>query len=557
MHRTPRTNRWSALVAGVVATALALSACGGDDDDATPAAATDAPATDAPADDDPDGATAPPSVGTGAAPAEGASGTLVVAIDRDPGYLDPFHVQNNAGRSVAQAMFDTLVMSIDGEYVPTLAERYTVVDDTTIEFTLRDGITFHNGEPLDSAAIAYNIERMLDPAVDSHYLPQFEGVSIEVVDDLNFVLRLAEPDANIIDTLTYLFIVPPAYAAEVGPEGFNQAPVGTGPFTFVSYTADDRVVVAANPNYWEDSPKGAPRVETVEFRAIPEATTRVAELTAGDVDIAFGLAPDQIGSVESAGATVVTYSDLSIHFIQINTAGIGSIAEEATGADAVGFEALADPRVRTALNLAIDREAVAEELFAGFASPLGQPFGPGGPLSPTEDMQYGYDPDRARALLAEAGYGEGLTLDMMASGSVSTDLLSLVASYFEAIGVSVEIEVIEAATFNDGWVAGQFPHLRFATWSNPEQALELLIQSGDLISTYSNPTVDELIDLQATQVDPAQRKATIDELTRVMHEDAAWVFLWSTDAIVGLAPGVSGWVPHTAHVPVANVTVAD
>jgi ABC-type transport system substrate-binding protein len=158
-------------------------------------------------------------------------------------------------------------------------------------------------------------------------------------------------------------------------------------------------------------------------------------------------------------------------------------------------------------------------------------------------------------LLDEAGYGDGLTLDMLSTTSLSSDLLSLVASYFADIGVTAEVELIEAATFNDGWVAAQFPHLRFASWSNPEQALELLIRSGDLISSYANPEADELVNLQATQVLPEDRKATVDELAQLMHDDAAWVYLWSTDAIVGVGADVSGWEPAASYVPVTDVTV--
>ncbi len=552
-----RRHRRSTTLAGLLTVAaVALAACGGDDDSSDDGAAVTTAATaDDSATTQPDGDTA---TTTAAAPdSDGSlSGTLVVALDRDPGFLDPFHVQNHAGRSIAQAMFDTLVMDIDGEYVPTLAESYTVVDDLTIEFTLREGITFHNGEPFNAAAVEYNVGRMLDPEVDSHYLPQLSTISeVEVIDDLNLVLHLSEPDANIIDTLTYFFMVAPEHAAAVGPDGFDAEPVGTGPYTFVSHAADDRTVVAANPNYWDGSPKGMPLVETVEFRAIPEETTRLAELTAGDVDIAFKLSPDQLDGIESAGATAVTYSDLSIQFIQINTAGVGTVAEAATGTEAAGFEALKDVRVRTALNLAIDREAVVDALFGGFAAPLGQPFAPGGFLTPTGDLAFPYDPEQAKALLAEAGYADGLDLKMLSNTSTGADLTSLVASYFAEIGVNVEIEQLEAATFNDGWTAAQFPHLRYSTWSSPEQVLELLLETGDLISAYSNPDVDALLAEQALQVDPAARKATIEELAQVLHDDAAWVYLWSTDAIVGVSPDVTGWQPAPSYVPVTGVTV--
>lgn len=560
---THRSRRRTTAVAGVTVAALLLGACGGDDDDddaaepTTPAAEDTAPEDTAPEGTTAEGTTPGTEAAEGTTPPAGDGSNLVVALDRDPGFLDPFFVDSNAGRTVAEALFDSLV-TIDGngDFVPGVAESYTVVDDTTIEFVLRDGVTFTNGEPMNADAVAYSIERISDPEVNSHYLPQFESIEeVEIVDDLNLTLHLAGPDAAIIDTLTHLFVVPPVYTEEVGLEGFEQAPVGTGPFTLVSYTADDQTVVAANPDYWADSPKGAPAVDTVTFRVIPEATTRAAELEAGSVDIAMYLNPDQVAGVEDSGASVVTYSDLAIDFIQINTCSCGTVAAEATGDDLIGFEALADARVRQALNLAIDREAIVEAYLLGYGSPMGQPFAPGGYLHPTEDLQFEYDPEAAKALLAEAGYGDGLTLNMYSDTSTSSDMISLVISYFAEVGVTVEVEVLEDATSNDGWVAQQFPHLRFSGWSTPQQILALLLKTGDLISSYSNPDVDALIEEQAAQVDPEQRHETIDELAQVLHDDAAWVYLWASDAIVGLSTRVSGWEPNTTHMPVTNVSV--
>lgn len=550
---THRSRRRTTAVASVTVAALLLGACGGDDDDDDDGAAEPTtPATQAP-----EGTTPGSEAPEGTTPPAGDGGTLVVALDRDPGFLDPFFVDSNAGRTVAESMFDSLVwIGPDGDYVPGLAESYNVVDDTTIEFVLRDGISFHNGEPFNADAVAYSIERMSDPEVNSHYLPQFESIEeVEIVDDLNVTLHLAGPDAAIIDTLTHLFVVPPVYAEEVGLEGFEQAPVGTGPFTFVSYAADDQTVVAANPDYWADSPKGAPQVDQVTFRVIPEATTRAAELSAGSVDIAMYLNPDQVATVEGSGASVVTYSDLAIDFIQINTGSFGTVAAEATGDALVGFEALSDARVRTALNLAIDREAIVDAYLLGYGSPMGQPFAPGGYLHPSEDLQFAYDPDQAKALLAEAGYGDGLTLEMYSDTSTSSDMISLVTSMFAEVGVTVEVTVLEDATSNDGWVAQQFPHLRFSGWSTPQQILALLLQTGDLISSYSNQEVDALIDEQAAQVDPEVRHQTIDELAQVLHDDAAWVYLWALDAIVGLSARTTGWAPNTTHMPVTNVSV--
>lgn len=552
MRKHSIRGRRSALLGGLVSIALVAAACGGDDDadDVSP------PPPDAA--EEPDDTAAPDEqddVPDPTPPSE-LDGRLVIAFESDPTVIDPYFATNYTARSISQALFDTLVMNWNGELVPTLAESFEALDDQTLQFVLRDGITFHNGEVFDAEAVRYNVERMLSPETDSHHLPRFEKIdSVEIIDERTVNINLSEPDAQILDAFTHMFIVPPEYDQEVGLEGFAQAPVGTGPFTFVSYTPEDSAVFAANEGYWEGSPKGRPMTGELIFRFIPEVTTKVAELTTGGVDLAYPLGSDQVATVETAGGQIVSYNDYSIRFIQVNASSAGTIAEEATGAAADGFAALEDSRVRTALNLAIDREAITEALFGGRAQPLGQPYAEGSFAYPSDPPLYPYDPDRARDLLEEAGYGDGLQLELLANVTHEADELALVQSYFADIGVTLELSRLESGVYNEGWIGGQWPHLRFSSWGTPETVLGLLFESGGLLSSYSNSELDALIAEQRVTLDPAARFEILDQIPQILHDDAASVFLWSIEAIVGMGPDVRGWEPQANFVPATNTYV--
>lgn len=534
-HTTGRS-RWMRAFIGLMVVALLAAACGGDDDSADAGGGGGS--------------------GNGGSEAPGES-TLVVAFDRDPARIDPFHADNYTARSIGQSMFDGLLMIVDGEVVPVLAESVEFPDDETIVFELREGVIFHNGEPFDATAAVYSIERMLDTSLDSHLMPQFESiVGVEALDELTVEVQLSGPDAELVNAFAHLMMVPPEYTEEVGHDGFEAAPVGTGPFTFVSYVSDDRVVVEANPDYWEGSPKGTPVVDRVEFRSIPEMTTRVAELNTGGVHIAHAIDADQVASVEGAGQSIVAVSDFTVRMVQLNTASAGEIAADASGDVAVGFEALEDPRVREALNLAIDRDAIVETYFSGMATPIGQPFASGSFALPGDGPLFDYDPDRAVELLAEAGYPDGLTLQMLNNNAVTSDEITLVLNDLAAIGITVERETIESGVFNEGWTSGQFPHLRYITWGTPESMISLLLESGGLISAYDNPDVDALIEQQRRTMDPTARAEVLDDLVQLLHEDPMSIFLWAPDGLVGLGADVDGWSPHPDFVPVTNVSLS-
>ena len=263
---------------------VSLAACGGTEAPAEPTEVavepTDAPPepTEAP----PEPTEVPPTeVPPTEAPPEPTELRIGISVDVES--MDPFFVNQAAGWSVVHALFDHLVeRDFEGNIVPGLALDWTVVDTATLEFALREGVTFHNGEPFTAESVKFSVERMLaeEEAPNQGKFTAIDGV--EIVDDYTVRLLLNRPDGTLFDSLTSrLAMLPPQYFEEVGAEGFAAAPVGTGPFTFVEWVPDDHVTLIASENYWDGSYKGKPMVDTLIFRPIPEEATRAAELEAG------------------------------------------------------------------------------------------------------------------------------------------------------------------------------------------------------------------------------------------------------------------------------------
>ena len=480
-------------------------------------------------------------------PAEEVPTTLVIAQDRDPQRIDPNFVRSVEAETVSQTMYDSLIaLSTAGVPVPSLAESWSFPDDSRMELKLREGVQFHNGEPFNAEAVRVSLERMQDEEHGSHLRNQFLSIeSLEIVDDHNIVFHLSQPEANLLYALTRLMIIPPEYYAEVGDEGIEANPVGTGPFMFVSYTVDDATVVRRNPNYWPGSPKGQPMVEEVRIRVIPEATVRVAELTTGGVHIADTVPADQRSAVVNAGMELVSFYDAKPFWMILNRTGFGTDADAATGEQAVQYTALQDKRVAQALNYAVDRQAIIDSLMGGDAFGLGQPFGRRGFGYPEDDQPYPYDPDLARQLLAEAGYADGFQLDILATHATNLDPVVAVMGYFEDIGIRPKLEVINTTIANDRWIADSHPGIRVSSWNNPETAADLLFRTGGFISVFSNPELDELLAIDKVTLDLDERRAVLKQITDLLHDDPFAVYLWTEPSRVGINQNViTGFQPH-------------
>jgi len=483
--------------------------------------ATEIPPTEAPA------TRMPPT----AAPPEPTEMRIGLSVDVES--MDPFFVNQAAGWSAVHALFDHLLeRDFEGNIVPGLALSWTAVDTATLEFELRRDVQFHNGEPFSAASVKFSVERMLAEE-EAPNQGKFTAIdSAEIVDDYTVRLHLNRPDGTLFDSLTSrLAMLPPAYFEEVGAEGFAKAPVGTGPFAFVEWVPDDHVTLVANADYWEGSYKGKPEVDRVVFRPIPEAATRAAELQAGGVHLIQDVLPDQMDDLEAAGLTVVPDEAFQLQYVFFITDDESAPTY--------------DVRVRQALNYAVDVDAIIENLLAGLGSHIASPIGPGYLGYNPEVEPYPYDPDKARALLAEAGYADGFETTIDSTTADHTDVIDAVTGYLAEVGVAAQVQEYELGQFNQNWMDHSQSMLWAARWGNtPDpQSIELFASCNGWISRYCNQEVTALLEAARDTLDQDEREEHYAAASQLMHDDPLAIYLNTSTQIYGLDAGVENFRP--------------
>jgi peptide/nickel transport system substrate-binding protein len=522
-----------------------------------------------------DNSPTPSGSGPGSPGASAAGSTLVVGLSAEAESLDPALTYQAAGQTVAFSMFDTLLtVEPDGSLGPGLADSWSIVTPTTIELKLHPGVTFHNDEPFDANAVRFSLYRLLDrdpesgePITDdtkklnSQWIRDYGSIdNVEVVDPLTVRILLKNPDAALVNALGRTFIVPPAHVASAGNSGFAQAPVGTGPFVFGEWVKDDHTTVTKNAAYW-DSPRGAPLVDRVTFRPIPDTSTRLNELVTGGVDLIQDPAPDQLDQIEEAGGRAPTIGDARRYMIWLSIDGKGSLAEDPNKSEAqkTALEALAKPAVREALNLAVDRQAIIDTLLQERGAKMTGLFVEGDLGYDPSVEAFDYDPDRAKQLLADAGYPDGFEVDLDVCTCDRSDLPEAVVGELAKIGVKATIRPFEVTQFNADWGAGKQNPMRAARlgFSDMNVYLQLWVKSGGPLSRFSDPEIDALIDAQQAEYDETKRAAILKEIGVKARAAAPAIFLWSSPLLYGAGPAIPTWEPHLlGYLPVVGVGVS-
>ncbi|WP_242822446.1 ABC transporter substrate-binding protein [Thermaerobacter marianensis] len=324
--------------------------------------------------------------------------TLVVGLRADRILsLDPAAYRDRDTETVIRNIYDGLVTRTpDGRVVPEIAESWEQPDPTTYVFKLRRGIKFHNGEDLTADDVVYTFERILaDDGLDGQPSPRKGLVeplqSVEKIDDYTVRMKLANPSAAFLQLLVHTQIVPKDYVEEVGSAGLSQRPVGAGPFRFVEGTLDGQIVLERFDDYYGGSPDlppvGPAKVKRVIFRMMPEPATRIAALQNGEVHIIQEVPPDLVAQLENdPDVQVKVTQGTRLYMIELNT------------------QKLADPRVRQALNYAINWDELLQELYKGHAHRVATAMLPSGFGYDESLKPYPYDPAKAKQLLQEAGY---------------------------------------------------------------------------------------------------------------------------------------------------------
>jgi peptide/nickel transport system substrate-binding protein len=467
-------------------------------------------------------------------------GVLIVGQIAEPKALDPAAVTAVNDFRILMNVYDGLVRYKDGtlEVEPALATVWEISDDgTEYTFTLREGVTFHDGSPFNAEAVKFNFDRMLDESHPYHDTGPFplafffsSITATEVVDELTVKFTLNAPYAPFLSNLAYPtgLLVSPAAVMEHGAE-FGRNPSGTGAFKFVEWRSNEAVVIEANPNHWD----GAPALETVVFRPITDASTRTAEMLAGGIDLMVEVPPVALSEFGGESFTVHEQAGPHVWFLILN-------AKEGP---------FTDVRVRQAANYAINKEALVNDVLEGTAEVAAGPTPPAFAWAYNEALEpYPYDPEKARALIAEAGAdGAELTFYVTEGGSGMLDPIAMgtaMQADLEAVGFDVTIETYEWNTFlgrvNPG-LEGKADMAQMAWMTNDPDTLPYLAlrteawpdQGGFNSGYYSNPEVDALLEEARVATDQDRRAELYKQMQTIVQEDAPWVFVanWKQNAV--------------------------
>ncbi len=467
-------------------------------------------------------------------PAPAGKTELVIGQAQDVANLNPQLSTSGNDIYVTFNIFDNLVARDRNlQLQPMLATSWQQVDDLTWEFKLREGVRFHNDEPFGADDVEFTIERTYDPAAETLVSTVFTTVQDVVpVDDLTVQFKMKSPDPLLPGRLAFYGgqIMPKDYFNEVGAERFNQAPIGTGPLRFVERVPDERLTLARNDNYWAEPIA----FETVIFRPIPEAAARIAALETGEVDIITKVPTDQVervAALENARIEQVLYNGLYV--IVVNSK----------------VKPLDQPKVKQALSLAIDRQLILDELWAGQGK---IPTGPAveGDFAFNPDLPpFAYDPERARQLLEEAGYNGEEIVFQTTDGYVANDraMAEAIQAMWQEVGVNVRLEVIEIAVraennANKTW-QGVWWSDPTNTLADPDGMMWRLLAPGGLQDYWRHPEFDQLGQEARSSLDPALRERNYRRMFEIFLEHLPWLPIVQPYESYGVANYIE-WYPY-------------
>ena len=465
---------------------------------------------------------------------------LRIGLQSDADVLDPDQSRTFVGRIVYTALCDKLIdITPELELIPQLATDWSFNEDgTEMTMQLREGVTFHDGTPFDAEAVARNIERSqtLEESRRKSELASIE--STEVTGDHEIKLILSGPDATLPAQLADRagMMVSPDAADEAGAD-FGANPVCSGPFKFDERVAQDRIVLSKFDDYWNAEEI---MLDSVTYLPIPDTTVRLANLQSGDIHILDRLAATDLAQVEgSDSVTVEPATSLGYQGITINV-GNGENAENPFGQD---------KRLRQALSLAIGRDIVNQVVFENSFTPGNQPFPPNSPWYDKDVPVPERDVEAARALLAEAGYEDGISLEVQVPNTpVAQQVMQVVQSMAAEAGIEIEILSKEFATMLQDQSAGDYVATQIG-WSgrvDPDGNIHQFVTTDGGIndSGYSNEEVDALLNEARTVTDEATRKDLYDQAREILNEDLPIVYLYHETWLTALDSSVEGFTAY-------------
>ncbi|PYN75613.1 MAG: hypothetical protein DMD96_27485 [Candidatus Rokuibacteriota bacterium] len=456
--------------------------------------------------------------------------TFAVAIALAPAWFDPAEATGLLTPfMILYALHDALVKPMPGKSMaPSLAESWSVSPDgLTYEFVLRQGVRFHNGDRLTADDVKFSFERYR--GVSAKLLKE-KVRQVQVVDPHRVRFQLKEPWPDFLvfyatPATGAAWIVPSKYVERVGDEGFKKAPVGAGPYRFVSFTPGVELVLEAHEQYWRKTPS----VKRVVLKAVPDEVTRLAMLKRGEADIAYAFRGPLAEEVR-------------------RTPGYGLKPAHSFGGHWVLFteqwdakSLWADRRVRLAVNHAIDRQAINQSITLGFSRMTGS-------IIPMDfefywpAPVYPYDPKKARQLLTEAGYPNGFDAGEFSTDANFADYTEAVANYLVALGIRTRVRPLErAAYFTQVREKKLRPlvYLASGAYGNAATRLDSFVAAGGLYAYGSDADIEGLIQEQAAERDRKRRETTLHRIQQLMHERVMFAPIWEIAVLNAYGPRVA------------------
>lgn len=462
---------------------------------------------------------------------------VVVGLGAEPRTLLGVTIVDWTTNSQLEHIYDRL-LDRDGKTLkpkPMLATAWKVVNDTTWEFTLRKNVKFHNGEPFTAQSVKATMDYLKDPANKTHYAAYWKQIKdVQIVDDYTVRFITDGPWPSLIDraSLTDFLVMPAKALKEQGPQALAQKPIGTGPFKFVEWKRDERLVLERNPDYWA----GPADVSRVTFRFIPEFSSRMAALLSGEIDIMKDVPPHAMEVVDRSGRAKVRSTVSSrINYLALVNLKPGPMQ---------------DVRVRRAMNHAVDVDELIAKVLKGNATRMCGPLAPAN-VDFAKAECYKYDPARAQALFKEAGVDPktlSLTLDTPSGRyPLDKDVSLAIAAQLQRLGITTNVVVNEWGTHLDKIKNRKTGDLFFLGWGPAlygQGTMEPLFKADQTYASYgNNKTIDDKIAKAITVVDAKGRAAAYADLQQVLREEAPWVFLWQQHDLYGVASHVE-WAPR-------------
>ena len=482
-----------------------------------------------------------------------AKDTLVFGRGGDSTSLDPITTTEGESFKVTINIFDTLLTygKQDTTLQPGLAEKWEAsADGLTYTFNLKKGVKFHDGTDFNADAVVFNFNRWMNGDADQFpYYSMFGGYKkdeghvikeVKAIDESTVQFTLKRPQATFLKNIAMsCFGIASPTAVEKYGDKFRENPVGTGPYKFKEWKPNERIVIEKNEDYYVD---GEPKLKTIIFRTIPDNSARLNDLSSGLVDVIDGVNPSDLETIKG---------NTNLQAIERPSMNVGYLGFNVTK------KPFDNPKVRQALSHAVDKQSIIDAFYSGLATTAKNPLPDSVEGYNDEIQDYEFDLEKAKALLKEAGYPDGFTMELWAMPvprpyiPEGMKIAEAIQANFEKIGVKAEIKTVDWAAYLDKAAAGEFPAYMLG-WTgdngDPDNFIYTLLDKDSIgsnnYSYYANDELHDILIEAQTIVDQDKRNELYKKAQEIIHEDAPWIPLVHSTPLLAASADLTGLVPH-------------